>query len=253
MLWPVWLWTADNRYGFVPESNSANSVEVTVGLLPGDRMFGLKQGVLRDVGLSPQQAFPLFLNRLPTQLLTYVRLARLQDAALLTKVAFERDDMLTPANEYEVLMLLMTECRERLAAYSGSLEDDQRLLTDEVGSCKTTYNGRQVVLQPWPHVLTAEGGCLQTVTGQERMAALLRTGEKGIWLATLAALRRRLAPIRGVPTKGGVMQDPNSDIKEMFATMEMVRTVHHLHSCCYSGCGNSYRASSPISAGHLSL
>lgn len=30
------------------------------------------------------------------------------------------------------------------------------------------------------------------------------------------AVRRRLAPIRGIPTKSGKMADPNQDIKEVF-------------------------------------
>jgi hypothetical protein len=30
------------------------------------------------------------------------------------------------------------------------------------------------------------------------------------------AVRRRLAPIRGIPTKSGKMADPNADIKEVF-------------------------------------
>jgi histone-lysine N-methyltransferase SETD3 len=30
------------------------------------------------------------------------------------------------------------------------------------------------------------------------------------------AVRRRLAPIRGIPTKSGKMTDPNADIKEVF-------------------------------------
>lgn len=30
------------------------------------------------------------------------------------------------------------------------------------------------------------------------------------------AVRRRLAPIRGVPTKSGKMADPNQDIREVF-------------------------------------
>jgi histone-lysine N-methyltransferase SETD3 len=30
------------------------------------------------------------------------------------------------------------------------------------------------------------------------------------------AVRRRLAPIRGIPTKSGKMADPNADLKEVF-------------------------------------
>jgi len=33
---------------------------------------------------------------------------------------------------------------------------------------------------------------------------------------TMDAVRRRLAPIRGIPTKAGKMADPNQDIKEVF-------------------------------------
>jgi hypothetical protein len=35
-------------------------------------------------------------------------------------------------------------------------------------------------------------------------------------LQTMDAVRRRLAPIRGIPTKTGKMADPNADIKEVF-------------------------------------
>lgn len=35
-------------------------------------------------------------------------------------------------------------------------------------------------------------------------------------LQTMDAVRRRLAPIRGIPTKSGKMADPNADIKEVF-------------------------------------
>ena len=33
-------------------------------------------------------------------------------------------------------------------------------------------------------------------------------------------IRRRLAPIRGVPTKSGKLEDPNKDILDMFDTLE---------------------------------
>ncbi len=36
------------------------------------------------------------------------------------QVSFEADVVLSPANEYEVLQLLLGECRERLAAYAGA-------------------------------------------------------------------------------------------------------------------------------------
>lgn len=36
------------------------------------------------------------------------------------------------------------------------------------------------------------------------------------------AVRRRLAPIRGIPTKSGKMADPNADIKEVFDLIEEI-------------------------------
>ena len=55
---------------------------------------------------------------------------------------------------------------------------------------------------------------------QEYAAAALRLAEKRILTETMAAVRRRLAPIRGVPTKGGRMDVPNSDIIEIFEQLE---------------------------------
>ena len=55
---------------------------------------------------------------------------------------------------------------------------------------------------------------------QEYAAAALRLAEKRILTETMAAVRRRLAPIRGIPTKSGRMDAPNSDILEIFDQLE---------------------------------
>jgi histone-lysine N-methyltransferase SETD3 len=54
------------------------------------------------------------------------------------------------------------------------------------------------------------------LSGRERLATRLRLAEKNILSQTMDAVRRRLAPIRGIPTKTGKMSDPNQDIKEVF-------------------------------------
>ena len=46
----------------------------------------------------------------------------------LLQVTFEQDVVITQMNEYEVLQLLMGECRDRLAAYKTTLEEDAKLL-----------------------------------------------------------------------------------------------------------------------------
>ena len=37
------------------------------------------------------------------------------------QVSFEDDVIITPANEYEVLQLLLADCRDRFSAYAGAL------------------------------------------------------------------------------------------------------------------------------------
>ena len=54
---------------------------------------------------------------------------------------------------------------------------------------------------------------------RERTAAKLRLAEKKLVNATTTAVRRRLAPIRGIPTKQG-MEDPNADLIEIFDALE---------------------------------
>ena len=56
---------------------------------------------------------------MPLQLLAYFRLSRIQDAAQLALISFERDTVVSQNNEYEILQLMMGDCRERLAAYEG--------------------------------------------------------------------------------------------------------------------------------------
>lgn len=54
----------------------------------------------------------------------------------------------------------------------------------------------------------------------ERLAALTRRSEKDILLSTTDAVRQRLAPIRGIPTKSGKLEDPNQDLIEIFESIE---------------------------------
>eukprot|EP00879_Flechtneria_rotunda_P029487 GHRR01031896.1.p1 GENE.GHRR01031896.1~~GHRR01031896.1.p1 ORF type:complete len:158 (+),score=60.88 GHRR01031896.1:142-615(+) len=106
------------------------------------------------------------------------------------QVTFEQDVIISQLNEYEVLQLLMGECRELLARYKTSLEEDTKTLQRA------------------------------DLTGRERLAARLRVAEKTILGQTMDAVRRRLAPIRGIPTKSGRMTDPNADIREVFDFIE---------------------------------
>ncbi|GIL70833.1 hypothetical protein Vretimale_3919 [Volvox reticuliferus] len=176
--------------GGLQDGNMADYLDWPAALVPADKYFMLKSQVLETLGFGQRESFPVYADRMPIQLLAYLRLSRLADPALLAKVSFEKDVELSQMNEYEILQILMGDCRERLAAYSKSYEEDVKIAQDP------------------------------DLAPKERLAVKLRLGEKRIINATMEAVRRRLAPIRGIPTKSGALQDPNSDLKEIFDTIE---------------------------------
>lgn len=182
-------------YGLVDENNKNDFIEIEVGLVKTDPLRSLKLQILQVANFQDEQSFPLYLDRFPTQLLSYVRLARLQDSGLIAKIAFDKDIIVNEANEYEVLTLLLTECRNRLSNFDRSLDDEIGLLNSK------------------------------DISPKERVAAKFRVCEQRILSNTMAALRSRLAPIRGIPTKGGSMKDQHSDIKEMFGVVEQVASA----------------------------
>lgn len=160
-------------------------------LLQADRLYPAKASVLQQQGLAAEgQSFPVYGDRFPNQLLAYLRLSRISEPNDMMKLRFDRDTVISQMNEYETLQLMMGDCRERLAGYEGTVEDEVKLLQ------------REKELRP-----------------VEVTAARLRMAEKKILSDTMGAIRRRLAPIRGIPTKSG-MQNQNSDLLEIFDTLE---------------------------------
>ena len=174
-----------------PGTNAADCLTVDVGLVPTDRLKEPKEAILGAMGYAPaRQAFPIAADGMPLGLLAYLRLARVADAAALAAVSFEADTPVSPANEYEVLQLLLGECRDRLAGYEGPAEEDTKML-------------QRPGLPP-----------------RAALAARLRLCEKAILQGTMDTVRRRLAPIRGIPIKGGGMRDANADLLEVFDLLE---------------------------------
>ncbi|KAG2498938.1 hypothetical protein HYH03_003128 [Edaphochlamys debaryana] len=178
--------------GSVQESNTADYLDWPASLVQADKYYMLKAQVLESMGFGPKENFPVYADRMPIQLLAYLRLARVADPGLMAKISFEKDIELSQMNEYEILQILMGDCRERLAVYPKSYEEDVKI-------------AQQRDLNP-----------------RERIAVKLRLAERKILNATMDAVRRRLAPIRGIPTKTGAMVDPNSDFKEIFDTIESI-------------------------------
>lgn len=178
--------------GTLEPSNPADCMVMPASLVAADRLYAMKRQVLEDVGFGVEAEFPVFEDRLAIQHLAYLRLARLTDVAQFAKVSFEQDVIISPENEYEVLQLLMADLRDRNQGYFSEMDDDIKDLQR------------------------------RDLTREQRLAAHLRMGEKRTIRGVMDGVRRRLAPIRGIPTKSGTLQDPNADFKEMFDVIESI-------------------------------
>lgn len=175
--------------GDFEDNNPMDACYVELELVAADPNYNIKLQVAESAGYAARERFPLHYDRMPLQLLAYSRLARIGDVAELAKVNFDDDVRISEANEYEVLMLLMSDIQDQLGGYAEDEEFDAVLLN--------------------------RGGLKQ----REKLAAKQRLAEKRILRSTMDTVRRRLAPIRGVPTKQG-MQDPNDEIREIFEAIE---------------------------------
>ena len=69
--------------------------------------------------------FPLYEDRFPLQLLSFLRLARIQDSAQLANVDMGTDKSVSEMNEYEVLMLLLSETNQKLTAFPDPSIDSE--------------------------------------------------------------------------------------------------------------------------------
>jgi histone-lysine N-methyltransferase SETD3 len=178
--------------GSIEPANPADCLILPASLVAADRLYSQKKEILESFGFTVSEEFPIFEDRMATQHLAYMRLARLTDPAQFIKISFEQDVIITPENEYEVLQLVMADLRDRMQAYPNNFEDDLKDLQRN------------------------------DLSRRKRLAAVLKVSEKRILRGTMDGVRRRLAPIRGIPTKSGTLQDPNADFKEMFDMFEAI-------------------------------
>jgi len=58
---------------------------VQASLVASDRLYGAKKQVLDSMGMGNPEEFPITTNGMPLQMLSYLRLARLQDPAEFAK------------------------------------------------------------------------------------------------------------------------------------------------------------------------
>ena len=120
--------------GAVDEDHCGDYLTMTASTVETDRLYSAKKQILEGMGMSAdEQAFPVFADRMPLQLLAYMRFSRVQEPSELMTVSFEEDRIVSPMNEYEVLQLLMGDAREMLAEYENSSEEYELLQLKEKG------------------------------------------------------------------------------------------------------------------------
>lgn len=74
------------QLGALESDPFAGSRDVTFSLVKSDRMFQGKVQILADMGMQPEETFPVYEDRMPAQLLPYLRLSRIQEADDFAKV-----------------------------------------------------------------------------------------------------------------------------------------------------------------------
>ena len=125
-------------YGFVPEDNPFDSVQLTLALDKDDSLFQLKQRVLSHHGLRAAEAFPLKLDGLPRGVLQYAAFAaaipsdvnEMEPLAdyLFNKGQFPKLDHVD--TEGLAVEFAITSVRSALAGYSTTIETDKQTLAN---------------------------------------------------------------------------------------------------------------------------
>lgn len=130
------------------ELKLSNYLLMDVNLVQSDKLYAPKCEILDSFGFEPEAKFPIFQDKMPCQLLSYLRLSRIQNSEqllkveiihlhlkqfiyyinLMIKVNFEEDVIISQLNEYEVLQLILSDCQEKLSNYQTTIEEDLKLL-----------------------------------------------------------------------------------------------------------------------------
>ncbi|GJQ13480.1 hypothetical protein GpartN1_g5271.t1 [Galdieria partita] len=147
-------------YGFSLERNPFDFVEITIGLDERDSLYTEKCQLLDCYGKSPQQSFPLYMDRYPVEMAEFLRFCCID-----TENELEADfgTIVSGSNEKSALKKLSNYIVEQLEKYPTPLEEDERIIRDRA--------------------------MFQTLARNQRMAIRQRLSEKRILRATLRNLQ----------------------------------------------------------------
>ena len=93
--------------GTVEEKPEADFLTVRATLVASDKLYVQKREVLQAEGFSDLEDFPIFEDRMPTQLLAYLRLARLQNVAEFAKVRTDGEPVSVALWQWRLILLIL--------------------------------------------------------------------------------------------------------------------------------------------------
>lgn len=73
--------------GRVERENPSDFLTLEFELVPADRLYSAKRQVLESLGYQQKETFRIYQERIPSQLLSFLRLSRIQDVNQLTQVS----------------------------------------------------------------------------------------------------------------------------------------------------------------------
>lgn len=114
-------------YGFVVERNPYDSVDVTVSLQKDDPLWERKRQYLEASGVKPVTKFPLYRDRYPVELIEFLRFCVADEKEMDTA---DFGQYINEANETLVAKALIEACRDAIASYPQTIEDDEKLMAD---------------------------------------------------------------------------------------------------------------------------
>lgn len=150
-------------YGFITDRNPYDNVEIIVSLEESDQLYERKKKYLQESGVDTSATFPLYSDRYPMELIEFLRFCVCNEEEL---DSADFGDFINENNETLVARSLINACKEALAKYPQTREEDDKLIAD-----RSTY---------------------RLLRQKQRWAIRLRRAEKRILERTIANLEQEM-------------------------------------------------------------
>lgn len=114
-------------YGFLVDRNPYDAVELSAFPSPDDPLYDQKVQYLAECGYDGPQAFPLYADRYPMELIEFLRYC-VCDEDMVRGGDF--GNFVSEQNEAAAATALIQACDDAIAAYPTTTEDDKALMSD---------------------------------------------------------------------------------------------------------------------------